>query len=306
MAKVDAPRHEPIPIGEVTAPPFARLPEPRTMFARRAERFRALANGHELKPYLVFLAELSAVQHSIQDGLAAPELPAADAIALARQHAMPPLDRSRFTADAACEAALSRLLASAVVVGNAGACQGGAASSCAAADGGTLALMMHSVLADSIPTEAIAEHVFVAAALEVHFARLAAQLDAARLVPVGDGVCPVCAGPPVASLIVGWQGAHGARFCACSLCATMWNYVRVKCTACGSTKGISYREVEGSPGTIKAETCSVCGSYLKIFHQQTDPFLDPVADDVASLGLDLLVREEGLRRVGVNPFLIGY
>ena len=83
------------------------------MFARRAERFRALANGHELKPYLVFLAELSAVQHSIQDGLAAPELPAADAIALARQHAMPPLDRSRFTADAACEAALSRLLASA-------------------------------------------------------------------------------------------------------------------------------------------------------------------------------------------------
>ncbi len=305
MAKVDAPRHEPIPIGEVTAPPFARLPEPRTMFARRAERFRALASGHELEPYLAFLAELSAVQHSIQDGLAAAELPAADALALARQHAMPPLDRGRFTADAACEAALSRLLASTASL-EMPALAKAALFKLQAADGGTLALMMHSVLADSIPTEAIAEHVFVAAALEVHFARLAAHLDSSRLVPVGDGVCPVCGALPVGSVIVGWPGAHGGQFCACSLCATMWNYVRIKCTACGSTKGISYREVEGGPGTIKAETCSVCGSYLKIFHQQTDPFLDPVADDVASLALDLLVREEGLRRVGANPFLIGY
>jgi FdhE protein len=305
MAKTDAPRHEPIPIGEITAPPFARLPEPRTMFARRAERFRALASGHELKPYLAFLAELSAVQHSIQDGLAAPELPATDAIALARQHAMPPLDRSRFTADAAYEATLNRLLGSVASLEMPAPAKA-ALFKLRAADGGTLAVMMGSVLADSIPTEAIAEHVFVAAALEVHFSRLAAQLDSSRLVPVGDGVCPVCGGPPVASVIVGWHGAHGARFCACSLCATMWNYVRIKCTACGSTKGISYREVEGGHGTIKAETCSVCRGYLKIFHQQTDPFLDPVADDVASLGLDLLVREEGLRRVGVNPFLIGY
>ena len=305
MAKVDAPRHEPIPIGQVTAPPFVRLPEPRTMFARRAERFRALASGHELKPYLAFLAELAAAQHSIQDGLAAPELPAADALALSRRHAMPPLDRCRFTGDAACEAALGRLLASAASLEMPAPAKA-ALVKLRAADGGTLAVMMRSVLADSIPTEAIAEHVFVAAALEVHFARLAGQLDASRLVPVGDGVCPVCGGPPVASVIVGWHGAHGARFCTCSLCATLWNYVRIKCTACGSTEGISYREVEGGPDTIKAETCSVCGGYLKILHQQTDPFLDPVADDVASLALDLLVRDEGLRRVGVNPFLIGY
>ena len=31
-----------------------------------------------------------------------------------------------------------------------------------------------------------------------------------------------------------------------------------------------------------------------------------MADDVATLGLDLLVREEGFRRGAVNPFLIGY
>ncbi len=33
---------------------------------------------------------------------------------------------------------------------------------------------------------------------------------------------------------------------------------------------------------------------------------DPVADDVASLGLDLLVREKGFRRGAFNPFLLGY
>ena len=45
---------------------------------------------------------------------------------------------------------------------------------------------------------------------------------------------------------------------------------------------------------------------MKILHQQKDPAIEPVADDVASLGLDLLVREMGYRRGGVNPFLVGY
>ena len=35
------------------------------------------------------------------------------------------------------------------------------------------------------------------------------------------------------------------------------------------------------------------------------PLADPVADDVATLGLDLLLRDEGWRRLGVNAFLTG-
>jgi FdhE protein len=31
-----------------------------------------------------------------------------------------------------------------------------------------------------------------------------------------------------------------------------------------------------------------------------------VADDVASLGLDLLLRDSPYRRAGYNPFLLGY
>jgi FdhE protein len=107
-------------------------------------------------------------------------------------------------------------------------------------------------------------------------------------------------------LIVGWRGAHGARFCACSLCATQWHAVRIKCVLCSSTKGISYQERDAGSGTIKAECCEECRGYVKILHQHTDPALDPVADDVASLGLDLLLRDKGYRRGAGNPFLLGY
>ena len=211
MTQIGAPRHDPIPIGDVAAPPFARLPDPAALFGQRAERFRVLAHGHELAPYLLFLADLSAAQHAVQDGLPAVELLDPEALARAREFAMPPLDRSRFTSDAACDATLDRLLALAAT------CDMPVPASVAlrtlrTADPATLAAMVRSVLADSIPVEAIAGHVFVAAALQVHFARLAAQLDARRLVPVGDGACPACGGPPVSSMVVGWPGAHGTRF----------------------------------------------------------------------------------------------
>jgi FdhE protein len=152
----------------------------------------------------------------------------------------------------------------------------------------------------------MADHVYVAAALQVHFARSAARLDDKALVPVGEGACPSCGGAPVASMLVGWERAHNTRYCVCSLCATSWHVVRIKCVLCGSTKGISYQEVEAGPGTIKAETCEGCRSYVKILHQIKDRDIEPVADDVASLALDLLLRESGYRRGAVNPFLLGY
>src|SRR5215471_5447989 len=171
MTQVGAPRHDPIPIGEVAAPVFTRLPEPETLFAQRARRFRALGHGHELKPYLSFLADLCLVQHGIQDGLPAAATPADDALIRAREFGMPPLDRRRFTADGTWDSTLGRLLAAA------GSCERPAAAQAAlckvhAADAATLASMVRSVLADAILVEAMAEHVFVAAALQVHFARL--------------------------------------------------------------------------------------------------------------------------------------
>lgn len=305
MSKVGTPRHDAVPIGEIAEPPFARLPDPSTLFQARAERFQELAAQHELAPFLRFLSGLSSCQHQLQDGLPDADLPSEADRERAREHAMPPLDRARFTADVAFDATLGRLLQVAGGVDMPDTARS-ALARVGDADAGVRTAMARAVLANEIPVEAFAEHVFVAAALQVHYARLAARLDAKRLVPVGDGACPSCGGAPVSSMVVGWSGAHNSRFCVCSLCATQWNYVRIKCTLCGSTEGIAYREVEGGDGTIWAETCESCRGYVKILHQHKNSGLDPVADDVASLGLELLLREGEYRRGSVNPFLLGY
>ena len=43
-------------------------------------------------------------------------------------------------------------------------------------------------------------------------------------------------------------------------------------------------------------------SRVRVVNRYTAPF----ADDVATLALDMLVREGGYRRGSVNPFLLGY
>jgi FdhE protein len=296
---------DPTAIGDVAEPPFVRLPDPATVFALRAMRLEHLAPNHTLQPYLDFLGHLCACQHHVQKGLPEPDMPTAETFAQAREHAMPPLDRLRFTTDAACDATLDGLFNLAADLQMPDTARA-ALDRVRAADSAARDEMVRSVLADSIPVEQMAEHVFVAAALQVHFARVASRLDGERLVPVDDGVCPTCGGPPVASAIVGWQGAHGARFCTCSLCATQWHVVRIKCVLCNSTKGIAYQALDGGNENIKAETCENCHGFVKVMVQTKDPVLDPVADDVASLGLDLLLRESGYKRGAVNPFLLGY
>lgn len=289
----------------VVAPPFVHLPDPLSLFERRARRFHHLARTHQLGPYLTFLGHIAEAQHMATFEAPEPEMPDAEAIARARTHGMPPLDRSRFTADPAFDTLFDRLLSEARAIEKPARAEA-ALERVRIASEPARDEMVRNVLADSIPVEALAEHLYVAAALQVHFARLASRLDASRLVPVGDGVCPACGGPPVASLVVNWPSAHGARYCACSLCATLWNFVRVRCTACGSTAGIAYQEVEGGDGSIKAETCDTCHSYVKVLYLAQDADLDPVADDVASLGLDLLQKDGPYRRAAFNPFLLGY
>ena len=55
---------------------------------------------------------------------------------------------------------------------------------------------------------------------------------------------------------------------------------------------------------MQVETCDDCGHYLKLMHGDRDPMADAVADDLASLTLDLLVSESGRQRHGVNLMLL--
>lgn len=83
MSPINTTEPDPSVIGTVAKPPFARVPDPQKTFQHRAERFRSLAEGHDLKPYLLFLADLCAAQAAIMDGL--PEPTPLDPAILARQ-----------------------------------------------------------------------------------------------------------------------------------------------------------------------------------------------------------------------------
>jgi FdhE protein len=287
-------------------PPFAVLPDPPSLFETRSRRLASLAPGHRLEPYLLFLAEVTHAQHDVA---AAPDLPPAllppaDRIARALEHGMPPVSRALFEPDAGVMVTIERLLdrlATADMPAETAAVVAGLRT----APPDERRRNVHETLMDTEPADDLARRALIAAGLQVHFTRLAAQVNADALKLVAEGACPVCGSPPMTSAVVGWPKAHNTRFCTCSLCATMWNVVRVKCLVCTSTDGISFREIEGS-ANVKAETCDKCRSYVKILHQVNDSALDPMADDVASLGLDMLLAQEGWKRGGHNPFLLGY
>lgn len=294
----------PASIGRVPTPPFVRLPDPRKLFQARRERLEFLAQMSELAPYLYFVAGIAAAQSAIQDGLPEPELPPPDALDRAWEYGMPPLDRDQVEYGDVLSETLSRLFDEVAPLAKPAEAQA-ALDRVKAVSPEQMHDMVRDVLSNAIPADAIAEHAYVAAGLQVHFARLAAKLDKNKLARISDGACPCCGSPPVSSLVVGWMEAEGTRYCSCSLCGTLWNVVRVKCVLCSSGKGIGYQEIEGGAGTIKAECCDNCRGYVKIFYQQKDAALDPVADDIASLGLDLLLRDGEYRRGSFNPFLLG-
>ena len=156
--------------------------------------------------------------------------------------------------------------------------------------------------------EVAARHVgmapFIMAALQVTFTKRSASLSP-RDVPYTDpaSICPICASEPVASVVrIGGKMA-GHRYAHCGTCACEWHMVRVKCTHCESTKGIHYQGLEGAGEEVLAETCEECGCYRKIVNQEKNPMAEPLADDLASLMLDLLMSETKFQRASANPLL---
>jgi len=305
MSEVGGPKVGLMNIGEEAKPPFAVLPDPVSVFLNRSKRFAALAPGHELEPYLQFLASLTRIQHDVQEGLPAASLPPFDRIGQALEHGMPPLSRALYEPDSLMEMTVERLLSllASVQLPQATALAVSAAQQTSPVE---RRAMLVAALKDAAPPDDMAQRTLVLAGLQVHFARLAALLGADDLKPIADGVCPTCGSAPVSSTVVGWPKAHNTRFCTCSLCGTMWNVVRVKCVLCSSTEGISYKSIEGKSEHIKAETCDKCRRYVKIFYQVNDPVLEGLADDVASLGLDMMLSAETWTRGAQNPFLLGY
>lgn len=174
----------------------------------------------------------------------------------------------------------------------------------------------------STEADELALQPLVLAALQVMYTHRASHLRVADI-PYTDptSICPVCAAPPVVSVLrIGGQSA-GHRYLHCGLCGTEWHMVRVKCSHCESTEGIRYQGIESQtrdtdaqttrqnlggkkdPQVVLAETCDHCHGYRKIVNQEKDPLAEPLADDLATLTLDLLMSETPYARAGANPLL---
>ena len=141
---------------------------------------------------------------------------------------------------------------------------------------------------------------FLGAALQVYWTVLAAEIPMERTDRTWQA-CPVCGSSPVAGTI---GGDDKLRYLTCSLCATAWHVTRVVCATCGNTSGLSYFAVAADPHPAKAEACAECRTYLKLFDLEKTPGAEPLADDLATVTLDVLMAQEGYARGSANLFLL--
>lgn len=300
-----------LPRGEIEALdhntiPRIQLPARDSVFATRAARLRQLAVDSPVADYLLLMARLVDAQQNALCGCNAP--PASeDRIALAQAHGMPPLQAVGWPRDPLWRDILRQLVDE---VAGGQDVPAEALEVCSALrraldeDTESLEDLAEAVLSEQHRGVDGAAAPFVMAALQVYWTDLASRFDEKQL-PVASpfGVCPVCASLPVASVVrVGGQ-FEGYRYLCCSLCATQWHMVRVKCSHCEDVESVAYQAIEGRAPAIKAETCDRCHTYRKIFYQDKDLQVEPVADDLASLMLDVLVGEAGYSRASGNPLL---
>jgi len=277
--------------GEVV---YLRLPRPAELFARRARRFRELAPGNPMGEFLDALADVAEAQAAALAHLPAGDLPASDlpgaAPLRATSHSRSPAWRDALAALVERLRGRSWPTPAAQALGR-----------LAGAWPEELEAMADGVIAGMPASTDLAAAPFVGAALQAYFTALASRLPADR-VERSEGGCPICDSAPVAGLVL---GDDRLRYLSCSLCGSEWNLTRIQCWSCRTTSGIQYLGVAGDGGAIQAEACTPCGSYLKIFYLEKMPLAEPLADDVASLTLDLLAAQEGWGRSGVNLFLLG-
>ncbi|MFZ4759701.1 MAG: formate dehydrogenase accessory protein FdhE [Burkholderiaceae bacterium] len=298
---------------------FLAWPDRGTVFAVRAMRLRQLARGHAMGDFLGFVAELSLAQQAALDAF--PEVPLPDdaAIDRARLRQAPPLPAADWSRAPAWRDALRSIATAVRMAGGEPARR--VVDDLLAADAAVLESQADALLDGTSAGLDLASAPLVGAALQVYWTHLALALST-RTAGAGRAIgriadetrCPACGSAPVASLTRSSGESLGQRFLQCSLCSLQWHLLRSKCPHCLASDGLAFQSLDpadlpegesrAAQAAVQAESCDRCGHYLKIVHADRDPHVDAVADDLASVTLDLLVAQTGLKRHGVNLMLL--
>lgn len=300
-----------LPRGEIegldhTAIPRVRMPVSASVFIDRAARLRHLASDSAMADYLLLMANLADGQHSALKLFSAPAATEAQ-ISRAQAHGMPPMPAIGAPRDPVWQDMLGYLLDHLITVSQAGAPAVAVFQDLKKRleqEPDTIEAMADALLADDAHGVDAAVAPLLMAALQVYWTGLACRFNEQDLPVVSPfGVCPCCGSLPVASVVRVGGPQDGCRYMSCPLCATEWHMVRVTCSHCEDTKEIAYHSIEGGSEAIRAESCDHCHGYRKIFYQEKDLHVEPVADDLASIALDVLMGEAGYLRANGNPLL---
>ena len=289
------------------AVPRVRLPERTGPFTARARRLRHQGEpgqpGQAIGDYLQLMAALVDAQALALAALE-PPLPSAAELNRSHTHGMPPVQASGWQRPGEWRELALRLCATV-------AAEAGAPAAVRDAQGWLRGLAPEQIEAQADALLAArpadierAAAPFLMAALQVYWVALVSRLRPEDVPPLEvPGVCPACGTQPVASIVRADPRSQGYRYLHCALCAAEWHLVRVTCSHCQSTAGIAYHSIEGGSEALRAESCEECHTYRKILYQEKDVYVEPVADDLASLGLDLLMTEAGFHRSSGSPLL---
>jgi len=283
--------------------PHVRVPGGEYTFRDRARRLHALAAGHALAGYLEFMARLVEAQAHAAHALVG-RIPAVDTdhVACCTEEGRPVFAALGWPRDPVWRQALDLILGRLAMEEAASL----AVRELGAAPPERLETVAEHLLAGEFEAEHPGQAPLVAAALQVYWNALASQLDPSLFRSGGPvtGLCPVCGSAPVASVVRIGGVEQGLRYLHCSLCDTEWHLARVQCSNCSNTNDLGYFAVEGAGEAVKAEACDDCRSYLKQVYMTKSPGADPVADDLATLTLDMLMAEREYLRSGPNLLFV--
>ncbi|RII79897.1 formate dehydrogenase accessory protein FdhE [Pseudomonas monteilii] len=287
-------------------PPFLHLP-PANLFDVRAARLEQLAEGNALGDYLRLVARLCRVQQQLVDNPPAGVPVAEERQRLCISHGLPPLAADSLVREGPWLVWLQALLEH--FNGETRGPLGEALQVLRGSDdnqrkGWGIALLAGQY--DAVPAALVP---FLGAALQAAWSSWLLALPTPELKPAGSlAQCPACGSPAMAGVVRNRGKHNGLRYLVCSLCACEWHVVRVKCVYCESSKDLRYTSLEDdrhAPGKapLRAECCPGCESYLKQNYLENDAAAEPLADDLASLALDMRLDEEGFHRLAPNLML---
>ena len=276
--------------------PAVLFANPKNLYQRRAKRLRDLAQNHPLSDYLLFAADIVESQLSTLEKNPLPPQQ------FEQLNDIEPLNAKTFKRNCIWREYLTEILDE--IKPKANEQVAATIEFLEKASSAELEEMANKLLAQEFNLVSSDKAVFIWAALSLYWLQAAQQIPHNSQVENAENLhhCPVCGSLPVTS-IVQIGTSQGLRYLHCNLCESEWNLVRAQCTNCNSHDKLEMWSLDEELALVRAETCGSCESYLKIMFQEKDPHVEPVADDLASIFLDIEMEEKGFARSGLNPFV---